>query len=128
MKAKDLIRKLLATDVTQRLGCLRNAAEDVKTHRWFGRMNWDQVYDCKTTSPFVPDVSGAAAAARGCACATALCLTAAPRPPWPACRVSAQVRGADDTRNFDEYPESPDGPMVPLTSKQKALFEEFDRM
>lgn len=56
MKAKDLIRKLLATDVTERLGCLRNGAEDVKTHRWFGRMNWDNVYDCKTTSPFVPDV------------------------------------------------------------------------
>jgi len=93
VKAKDLIRKLLASDVSQRLGCLRNGGEDVKNHKWFGRLNWDAVYACKLPPPFVPE-----------------------------------VRSADDTRNFDKYPDSTNKPLAPLTPEQRELFAEFDRL
>lgn len=34
-KLKDLIRRLLAREVSKRLGCLKNGADDIKRHRFF---------------------------------------------------------------------------------------------
>lgn len=52
--AKDLIKKLLNIDRSERLGCLKGGAEDIKAHRWFKSLNWDALYQRKITPPFVP--------------------------------------------------------------------------
>ena len=40
---KDLVKKLLVTDRTKRLGNMRQGAEDIKRHRWFKLIDWTQV-------------------------------------------------------------------------------------
>lgn len=57
VRAKDLIRKLLTADRTKRIGCLHGGAADVKSHKWFGRLNWDAVLSRAIPAPFVPEVS-----------------------------------------------------------------------
>lgn len=52
--AKDLIRKLLTADRTKRYGCLKNAAEDVKQHKWFRSVNWDRTYNREVKPPMIP--------------------------------------------------------------------------
>jgi protein kinase X len=54
--AKDLIKKLLVQDRTRRLGNMKNGAADVKSHRWFRKVNWDDVYNRKLDPPIVPRV------------------------------------------------------------------------
>lgn len=55
--AKDLIKKLLVQDRTKRLGNMKNAAEDVKRHRWFKTLNWEDVFTRAIKPPIVPKVS-----------------------------------------------------------------------
>lgn len=57
-KAKDLIRKLLTQDRTKRYGCLKYAAEDVKRHKWFRGVDWQDCYLRKLRAPYVPAVKG----------------------------------------------------------------------
>ncbi|XP_064614765.1 cAMP-dependent protein kinase catalytic subunit PRKX-like [Liolophura sinensis] len=52
--AKDLIRKLLHQDRTRRLGCMKLGGEDVKRHRWFRGINWDDVLARKLEAPNIP--------------------------------------------------------------------------
>ncbi|XP_073986374.1 protein kinase, cAMP-dependent, catalytic subunit 3 [Rhodnius prolixus] len=54
--AKDLIKKLLVQDRTKRLGNMKNGAEDVKRHRWFKSMDWNDVILKKLKPPIVPCV------------------------------------------------------------------------
>ncbi|ODM87193.1 Protein kinase DC2, partial [Orchesella cincta] len=49
--AKDMIKKLLVPDRFKRLGNMKNGAEDVKRHRWFRDVDWDDV------PPIIPKVS-----------------------------------------------------------------------
>eukprot|EP01055_Gregarina_sp_Pseudo9_P000043 Gregarina_sp_Pseudo_9__42@NODE_1029_length_1957_cov_10_850886_g965_i0_p1_GENE_NODE_1029_length_1957_cov_10_850886_g965_i0NODE_1029_length_1957_cov_10_850886_g965_i0_p1_ORF_typecomplete_len484_score59_52Pkinase/PF00069_25/5_7e76Pkinase_Tyr/PF07714_17/6e45Kinaselike/PF14531_6/1_6e17WaaY/PF06176_11/2_8e07Kdo/PF06293_14/1e06Kdo/PF06293_14/7_3e03Pkinase_fungal/PF17667_1/3_6e03Pkinase_fungal/PF17667_1/4_6e06RIO1/PF01163_22/8_3e05APH/PF01636_23/0_00033YukC/PF10140_9/0_051YrbLPhoP_reg/PF10707_9/0_12ActF len=58
-KAKDLIRKLLTQDRTKRYGCLKYAAEDVKRHKWFRGVDWQDCYERKIRAPYLPAVRGA---------------------------------------------------------------------
>ena len=51
-----LCRKLLVADRTKRIGNLRNGAEDVKTHKWFNGMDWEEVFNRKLRPPLVPRV------------------------------------------------------------------------
>lgn len=51
---QDLIKKLLTTDRTKRLGCLRGGAEDIKQHKWFRSINWQACYDKQLQPPFIP--------------------------------------------------------------------------
>ena len=55
---RDLVKKLLNADRTKRIGNLRNGAEDVKTHKWFREVDWEDVYNKKLKPPFVPKVKG----------------------------------------------------------------------
>ncbi|XP_066959087.1 cAMP-dependent protein kinase catalytic subunit PRKX-like [Macrobrachium rosenbergii] len=55
--AKDLVKKLLTPDRTKRLGNMKNGAEDVKKHRFFKNVDWDEVYQRKMKAPLVPKVS-----------------------------------------------------------------------
>jgi serine/threonine protein kinase len=51
--AKDLVRKLLAADRTQRLGNLKGGAEDVKNHPYFQTIDWQQLLEAKMRAPIV---------------------------------------------------------------------------
>ena len=51
-----LCRKLLVADRTKRIGNLRNGAADVKTHKWFNGMDWEDVFNRKLRPPLVPRV------------------------------------------------------------------------
>ncbi|CAG0897890.1 unnamed protein product [Darwinula stevensoni] len=55
--AKDLVKKLLVHDRTKRLGSMKNGAEDVKRHRWFKNIDWEDVFYRKVKPPIVPKVS-----------------------------------------------------------------------
>ncbi|XP_065361148.1 cAMP-dependent protein kinase catalytic subunit 3 [Calliphora vicina] len=54
--AKDLVKKLLTNDRTKRLGNMKNGADDVKRHRWFKDLNWNDVYNKKLKPPIIPEV------------------------------------------------------------------------
>ncbi|KAG0719728.1 Protein kinase DC2 [Chionoecetes opilio] len=55
--AKDLVKKLLTQDRTKRLGNMKNGAEDVKRHRFFKNLDWNDVFDKKLDPPIPPRVS-----------------------------------------------------------------------
>ncbi|BGP58686.1 Cytochrome c oxidase subunit 1 [Rhodotorula sphaerocarpa] len=52
--AKDLIRRLLTADLTQRLGNLKNGARDVMNHPWFEGVDWAAVERKEIRAPIVP--------------------------------------------------------------------------
>jgi len=54
VNAKDLTKKLLTADRTKRFGCLKNAADDIKKHKWFKGVDWDRVFARKVKPPYVP--------------------------------------------------------------------------
>lgn len=54
--AKDLIKKLLVLDRTKRLGCMKNGARDIKMHRWFKNVDWNEVYNKKYQAPIKPQI------------------------------------------------------------------------
>ncbi|XP_063704204.1 cAMP-dependent protein kinase catalytic subunit 3 [Culicoides brevitarsis] len=54
--AKDLLKKLLVQDRVKRLGSMKNGAEDIKRHRWFKQVDWDQVLARKMKPPIIPRV------------------------------------------------------------------------
>ncbi|KAJ8928569.1 hypothetical protein NQ314_018854, partial [Rhamnusium bicolor] len=54
--AKDLIKKLLVQDRTKRLGNMKSGAEDVKRHRWFKGIDWQDVAMRKLNPPVVPKI------------------------------------------------------------------------
>jgi len=88
--AKDLVKKLLTADITQRYGCLKDGAEDIKRHKWFKPIDWNKCYNRKLKPPFIP-----------------------------------KFKAANDTSNFDKYPESPPASPKPLTPEEEALFAHF---
>jgi len=55
--AKDLIKRLLVHDRTKRLGNMKAGAEDIKKHRWFKSIDWEEVYQGQLRPPIVPNVS-----------------------------------------------------------------------
>jgi serine/threonine protein kinase len=58
-KPKDLIKQLLRHDRTKRIGCLKNGAEDIQRHKWFGKLTWGAILAREVASPFVPEVTSA---------------------------------------------------------------------
>eukprot|EP01069_Polyplicarium_translucidae_P001263 Polyplicarium_translucidae@DN1602_c0_g1_i1.p1 len=73
--AKGLVKRLLTHDLGKRFGNLKCGVEDIKGHRWFEGLNWNDLYLKRIVAPYKPS-----------------------------------VKGADDTSNFDEYPESNEQP------------------
>ena len=49
--AKDLVKKLMASDRTRRLGNLKGGADDVKRHKWFKGLDWDELLARKLEPP-----------------------------------------------------------------------------
>lgn len=54
LAAKDLVKKLLEVDRTQRIGCMKNGTQDVKEHKWFEKVNWDDTLHLRNEPPIVP--------------------------------------------------------------------------
>lgn len=52
--AKELVKRLLTADRTKRFGCLKDGPEDIKTHKWFKGIDWQDCYDRKLKTPYVP--------------------------------------------------------------------------
>lgn len=50
--AKDLVKKLLVPDRTKRLGNMKNGSEDIRKHRWFKHLDWNDVFNRKITVLF----------------------------------------------------------------------------
>ncbi|KAH0478238.1 MAG: hypothetical protein KVP17_003314 [Porospora cf. gigantea B] len=57
-RAKDLVKKLLVADRTKRFGCMKAGATDIKNHKWFRPVNWEDAFHKRITPPFIPDVKG----------------------------------------------------------------------
>jgi len=53
---KDLIKRLLVQDRTKRLGNMKAGAEDVKKHRWFKPIDWEDVFYKQLKPPIVPKI------------------------------------------------------------------------
>ena len=49
---KSLVKHLLVADVTKRFGCLKGGVSDIKTHRWFGKLDWAKLMTMKIASPY----------------------------------------------------------------------------
>ncbi|KAJ3324793.1 hypothetical protein HDV06_006101 [Boothiomyces sp. JEL0866] len=56
--ARDLIKRFLTADLTNRLGNLSGGSDDVKNHRWFAGVNWEDVLERRIQAPIVPVWSG----------------------------------------------------------------------
>ena len=54
--AKDLVKRLLTSDLTKRFGNLKAGAEDIKTHKWFYGVDWDKLCGLEIDAPYVPHV------------------------------------------------------------------------
>ena len=48
--------RLLIDRREQRIGCLKNGAEDIKKHKWFRGLNWAALYNKQMEPPMVPDL------------------------------------------------------------------------
>ena len=55
--ARDLIKNLLIVDPTKRLGNGENGSENIKNHKFFNGINWNDAWNRKITPPFVPKLS-----------------------------------------------------------------------
>ena len=58
MDAQSIIRRLLNPNMSQRLGCLKGAADDVKRHRWFNALDFDKLYRLELPPPIPVQLSG----------------------------------------------------------------------
>ena len=52
---KSLVKHLLRRDLSKRYGNLKNGAEDIKTHRFFEEINFNDLLQRKLKAPMVPD-------------------------------------------------------------------------
>ena len=55
-RCKSLVKHLLRRDLSKRFGNLKNGAEDLKTHRFFEEINYQELVDRKLKVPYTPDV------------------------------------------------------------------------
>lgn len=53
--AKDLIKRLLNTDRSRRLGNLSGGAIDVKNHKWFNGVDWNLLLAKGVRAPYIPE-------------------------------------------------------------------------
>lgn len=57
MSARALIVGLLEQDITKRLGCLSNKAEDIKQNAWFQGVDWNIVQQKRIQPPWIPELT-----------------------------------------------------------------------
>jgi protein kinase X len=49
-----LIKRLLQEDLSKRIGNLKNGVNDIKNHKFFKDLNWDDVLKGKYKAPYIP--------------------------------------------------------------------------
>jgi protein kinase A len=54
--AKDLISRLLTSDLSRRYGNLRDGALDVKFHPWFASIDWNALWRLEIAAPYIPTI------------------------------------------------------------------------
>ncbi|KAF2114142.1 kinase-like domain-containing protein [Lophiotrema nucula] len=59
-EARDLISGLCNVDTSKRLGNISGGAQRVKSHPWFGNIDWDALYNRRINGPIVPHLRGPA--------------------------------------------------------------------
>ena len=50
----DICLKLIESDVSKRLGCLKGHSNDVRDHKWFSQTNWMGILDQIIVAPYLP--------------------------------------------------------------------------
>lgn len=55
---KDMVKKLLAREISNRLGNLKGGAEDIKQAKWFQSMDFDLYTKKMQRAPWIPPVKG----------------------------------------------------------------------
>ena len=56
--AAEIIRNFLKADLSKRLGNLQGGSDDVKHHKWFTNVDWEDVLNLRIQAPIVPVCSG----------------------------------------------------------------------
>ena len=55
----SLVTELLKPNITERIGCLKNGAEDVKKHAFFEGCDWDAIFNLRVEDiPTLPELNG----------------------------------------------------------------------
>ncbi|CDS05144.1 Putative cAMP-dependent protein kinase 9 [Lichtheimia ramosa] len=52
--AKDLLKRLLVSDRTKRLGNLKGGSDDIKRHKWFRGVDWIGLLEKTVRAPIIP--------------------------------------------------------------------------
>lgn len=55
--AKSLVKHLLVQDLSKRYGNLKNGVKDIKDHRFFKNMDWNELLNRRIAAPYKPKVS-----------------------------------------------------------------------
>nr|AAB30032.1 cAMP-dependent protein kinase C subunit [Blastocladiella emersonii, Peptide, 424 aa] [Blastocladiella emersonii] len=56
--AKDLLKRLLTTDLTKRYGNLKGGSKDIKMHKWFAGLDWTKLFNKQIPPPYTPPNRG----------------------------------------------------------------------
>lgn len=56
--ARDLLKRLLTSDLSRRYGNLKGGAQDIKEHGWFGAIDYVKLANRQVRPPFVPKIQG----------------------------------------------------------------------
>ncbi|KAI7848058.1 kinase-like domain-containing protein [Circinella umbellata] len=56
--AKDLLKRLLTSDLSKRFGNLKNGADDIKNHRWFEGVDFNRLLARQIRAPYIPQIRG----------------------------------------------------------------------
>ncbi|KAI9018679.1 kinase-like domain-containing protein [Phycomyces nitens] len=56
--AKDLLKRLLTSDLSRRFGNLKGGAEDIKSHRWFDGVDFARIAARQVRAPYIPQIRG----------------------------------------------------------------------
>ncbi|GAA5801567.1 hypothetical protein HPULCUR_007015 [Helicostylum pulchrum] len=56
--SKDLLKRLLTSDLTKRYGNLKDGSEDIKRHAWFQGVDFNRVLARQIRPPYVPSIRG----------------------------------------------------------------------
>lgn len=56
--AKDLVKRILTPDLSKRYGNLKGGSSDIKRHKWFVGLDWDQLVNLQIPAPYLPPSKG----------------------------------------------------------------------
>jgi protein kinase A len=54
--SKDLLQKLLTSDLSKRYGNLKAGSADIFNHPWFSEVNWERLERREIDAPYIPPI------------------------------------------------------------------------